>query len=412
MKFKIFKVLFSSTFFLFFSGCATTSDLIDNGIWNFELQREDGTPINFQVEAVDSAGMNLLYLVNAEEKILVDNIRQEGDSILVELPFFNSSFRIKKQSGNLEGLWIKDLGTRDQVMPFTATKSQERFEAKENPAFDISGRWETVFTQNDGREIPAIGEFYQTGTYLKGTFLLPSGDYRYLQGIVSGDSLKLSTFNGNAAYYFTARIENDSTLIGGKFYSGPTGLQTWEALKNETASLEGKKAGTALNPGQYSINFSFPSTEGEMISLSDERFRNKVVIVQIMGSWCPNCMDETAFLSDYYNKNKDRGLEIIALAYERTADFNTSVKSVSSFQKRFNINYPVLITGVAVSDSLRTEKTLPQLNKISYFPTTIFIDRKGIVRKIHEGFTGPGTGEHYLKYIKEFNELVNKMLEE
>ncbi len=198
----------------------------------------------------------------------------------------------------------------------------------------------------------------------------------------------------------------------GKFYSGPTGMQTWRAVRNDSASIAGEGSGIALKPGNYTLDFTFPSTDGENISIKDEKFKNKVVVVQLLGSWCPNCMDETAFLSEYYRQHKDKGLEIVALAYERTEDFEKSVKAVSSFRKRLNVTYPVLITGVAVSDTLRTEKTLPQLNKISYFPTTIILDKKGVVRKIHEGFTGPGTGEHYTKYIHEFDALIQQLLSE
>ena len=136
------------------------------------------------------------------------------------------------------------------------------------------------------------------------------------------------------------------------------------------------------------------------------------MIVQIMGSWCPNCMDETRFLSDYYKKNKDRGIRIIALAYERTTNFDESKKSLQSFKNRFEVTYPVLVTPVAVNDSLRTEKTLPQIKKILGFPTTIFIDKKGRVRKISTGFNGPGTGDHYEIFKKEFNEIIDHLLTE
>lgn len=394
------------------AGCSGTSSLVENGTWNFLLQREDGIHIPFQVISADSAGRTYLYLANAEEKIRVDSIRKAGDSLLIELPFFDAAFRLVHPKGRLEGIWTKDLGNRVQVMPFSAALKEERFEAPAVPKYDISGRWKTIFTESDGNQTHAVGEFEQSGSYLKGTFLLASGDFRFLEGVVSGDTLKLSTFNGNAAYYFTALIKDDSTMEEGKFYSGPTGMQTWRAVRNDSASIAGEGSGIALKPGNYTLDFTFPSTDGENISINDENFKNKVVVVQLLGSWCPNCMDETAFLSEYYRQHKDKGLEIVALAYERTEDFEKSVKAVSSFRKRLNVTYPVLITGVAVSDTLRTEKTLPQLNKISYFPTTIILDKKGVVRKIHEGFTGPGTGEHYTKYIHEFDALIQQLLSE
>jgi hypothetical protein len=123
-------------------------------------------------------------------------------------------------------------------------------------------------------------------------------------------------------------------------------------------------------------------------------------------------MDETAFLSDYHNKNKQRGIEIVALAYEYSSDFKRSQQSLRKFQQRFNVQYSVLITGVTVSDTLRTEKTLPQVTRIKVFPSSIIIDKKGKVRKLDTGFFGPGTGQHYDTYKREFFGTIDKLLEE
>ena len=137
-----------------------------------------------------------------------------------------------------------------------------------------------------------------------------------------------------------------------------------------------------------------------------------MVIVQILGSWCPNCMDETAFLSEYYSKNNKKGVEVIGLAYERNDNFEESVKALAPFRKRFNVQYPFLITGVTPSDPQRVEKTLPQIDRISAFPTTLFLDKKGNVRKIHTGYDGPGTGKFYDQYKKEFDDLITELLNE
>jgi len=95
-----------------------------------------------------------------------------------------------------------------------------------------------------------------------------------------------------------------------------------------------------------------------------------------------------------------------------TTDFERSRNSLLKFQKAYNINYPVLITGVTVTDEQRTEKTLPQFTPIKMFPTTIILDKTGKVRKIDTGFQGPGTGSYYTNYVKEFNELMDKLLAE
>jgi len=123
----------------------------------------------------------------------------------------------------------------------------------------------------------------------------------------------------------------------------------WVAEKNPQAKLPDEFSQTHLKNSENAIpHFRFPDQNGHMISLQDPAFRNKVVIIQILGSWCPNCMDETAFLSDYYTKNRQRGVEVIGLAYEYTTDRERSLKSLQKFRDRYHVEYPMLITGVAV----------------------------------------------------------------
>jgi thiol-disulfide isomerase/thioredoxin len=147
-----------------------------------------------------------------------------------------------------------------------------------------------------------------------------------------------------------------------------------------------------------------------MVSIHDARFKHKVILIQLMGSWCPNCMDETRFLVAFYDRYKDKGVEVIGLAYERSTDFARSQKNLRGFQERLHIKYPLLITGVTVGDPDKTEKTLPQLENIEGFPTTIFIDKAGQVQKIHTGFNGPATGEHYEEEKKIFYSIVDGLL--
>jgi thiol-disulfide isomerase/thioredoxin len=137
-----------------------------------------------------------------------------------------------------------------------------------------------------------------------------------------------------------------------------------------------------------------------------------VVIVQLLGSWCPNCMDETNyFVSGYYKKYHPKGVEIIGLAYERTTDFAKSQKTVRQLRSHFNIPYPLLITGFTPAKG-DPEKSLPMLAGFKGFPSTIIIDKKGNVRKIHTGFSGPGTGVHYTEFKSEFEKLTDDLLAE
>lgn len=389
------------------------SETLPNGIWRASIERKDGQNITFNFETKDSAGKKVLYVINGNERLLVDNIKSANDSLVIQMPFFESGFVVKLQEdGNLAGKWVKHYGPRVQVLPFAAAyNKKERFTATSQPAYNISGRWSSTFKGKYG-ETEAIGEFKQNGSKLTGTFLTTSGDYRYLEGVVSGDSLKLSGFDGGHAFLFTAAIKNNNEISGGKFYSGAVATEEWTAKRNPSAELPDGYGLTKLKPGESKLDFTFKSIDEKNVSINDERYKNKVVVIQILGSWCPNCMDETKFLSEYYKKNRSKGVEVIGLAYERTEDFKESQEALQSFKQRFKVDYPILVTGVAVSDTLRAEKTLPQLDKVSAFPTTIFIDKKGNVRKIHTGFNGPGTGDHYEIFKKEFNDLITSLLKE
>lgn len=385
------------------------------GMHRAYIVRQDSNTVVFNMEFVKENNETVIYIINAEERIRISPVIFSGDSVFFSMPVFESSFRVKRNDdGSLQGTWIKGTSGALQHWPFFAFPNQPyRFlQNQGNAKQNITGRWDVTITRANGTLRKAVAEFVQNGNQLTGTFLTPSGDYRYLEGIVTGDSLKLSTFDGAHAYTFYAKIENAQNISGGVFYSGIAGKEIWTAVKNENVKAPDQNEPTQLREGENKLNFTFNDLDGKPVSINDERFKNKVVIIQLMGSWCPNCMDETKFLSEYYNNNRGRGVEVIGLAYEYSTDLERSKKSLSKFQKLFNVQYPMLITGVTSSDEKKTEKTLPQLTPIRSFPTTIFLDKKGNVRKIHGVFYGPGTGKHYDEFRKEFNKTVDELLKE
>jgi peroxiredoxin len=406
---KVFLAMVFCTGALFAS--ALQEKNLQNGQWRATLERKDGKAIVFNFEVKDSAGKKIAYIKNAGERLLVDDIVVRQDSVFITLPFFESQIHAVIEANTLKGIWIKRLTDKNQVIAFSAFYGQPyRFKTITPPAANVTGRWAVVFSSATNIKTLDVGEFVQQGNRVTGTFLDPTGDYRYLEGVVDGDSLKLSCFDGGHAYLFTAKVENDHAISGGQYFSGPTARQVWTAKKDENAQLPNEFSLTKLKEGQSRFDFTFRDIDGKTVSIRDDRFKNKVVVIQIMGSWCPNCMDETAFLSGFYETYKTKGVEVIGLAYERSTDFERSQNSLRRFQKSFNVQYPLLITGVSVDDKLRSEKTLPQLQKIEGFPTTIFIDKQGNVSKIHTGFNGPATGKHYEEEKKTFYKTVEALL--
>mgnify|MGYP003652441515 CR=1 FL=1 len=139
-----------------------------------------------------------------------------------------------------------------------------------------------------------------------------------------------------------------------------------------------------------------------MISLTDDRFKNKPVVIQIMGSWCPNCLDETKFLVDFNKNNKDLNIEMVALAFEYAKTKDKAFKSIERLKDRIGVPYSILLA----------QEKLPMLNHVLSYPTTIFIDKKGMVRKIKTGFNGPATGDKFVQFKKEFKAFVTELANE
>ena len=404
------------------SGEAQVSQSAHNS-WLVMLQRKDGRQVPFQMEQQSENGKAVLYIINATERIKITNVQTAGDSIFFTMPAFESSFRLQMlPGGDMRGTYKKGTSGATQYWSVHAyTNVKDRFIQKNGDSKNnISGRWDVSITRANGTIRKAVALLEQQGNKLTGSFLTPSADYRYLDGIVSGDSLKLSGFDGDNIHLFEAKINDSNTISAGVFYNGYTGKETWTAIKNDAIALPEANEPTRLRRGETRLNFTFNDLQGKPVSINDERFKNKVVVIQIMGSWCANCLDETKFLADYYAQNparmtsgrRSKEVEIIALAYELTTDIKRSQKSVSKFQQLFNVQYPMLITGVAAGDEKKTEKTLPQLTPIRSFPTTIFIDKKGNVREIHTNFYGPASGEYYIESKKKFYGTVDKLLNE
>ena len=382
------------------------------GVWRATLTTELGAEIPFNFEVSDSLGKKQFDIINGKERFRVDEIIFKNDSVYIQMPLFDSEIKAVFDGENLVGNWIKHLASKDVTMEFKAepSASWRFFKTKVTTEKNVSGRWSTTFISQDNKDTTvAVGEFEQTGTRLTGTFLTTTGDYRFLEGTVSDDKLYLSCFDGSHAYLFTGKLQNDSTIVNGSFYSGLSSVENWTAKKDEHAILPDAYSLTALKPGYSTLDFSFPDLNGKKISLSDAKYKNKVVVVQFFGSWCPNCMDETAFLSPLYKEYKDQGLEIIGLAYERSADFDIAKRNVERLKKRFDVTYDLLLTGY-INDRKEVVKSLPMLNNFEAFPTTIIIGKDGQVKKIHTGFSGPGTGNYYTEFIKEFKKNIKIQL--
>lgn len=410
---KVLRYLFIA---IFLSMSATGfSKKLREGVYRAVLTIPSGQgpeiPFNFTLSY--KGKKPVITIRNAEERIVVDEVTVRGDSVNFKMPVFDTEFRTRRVGDNLEGLWINHYKTVNNTMAFKAVFGDDRrflsAPGKADPVFE--GRWETTFSPNSKDSSKAIGIFHhlEQSDYVTGTFLTETGDYRYLEGMRNGNQLYLSCFDGSHAYLFTAQLDERRHLHG-KFYSGATWTEDWQAKQNDAFHLKDAESITFLKNKEEVIRFAFPNTEGKTISLSDPEYKGKPVIIQVMGSWCPNCMDESAYLSGIYRQYKPAGLEIIALAFEKTTDTHKALAQVQRMKKRLGMAYEVLITGQTGKAS--AGETLSALNAINAFPTTIFLNKAHQVVKIHTGFSGPATGNEYVLFQRGTEALIKKLLEE
>jgi thiol-disulfide isomerase/thioredoxin len=386
--------------------------VVKAGAWRGEIKSIGGLlPINFLVEAPKGEKIPV-KIQNGAEKFSFGDAYFRNDSLIVPFDLYDSELALKPVSDTkLSGLWIKRRnGAMVGTLPVEASfGSTERFLSLMPSTVSVAGKWQTDFFGDDGKPSPGVGVFEQQGNQITGTFLRTSGDYRFLQGNVSGDSLLLSYFDGSAVYLMKAKINADKTFTG-TFFSGFAGKRSIKGKLDPKAALPDLKTLTSLKPGKNSLQIALPTPTGEIVRLSDERFKNKVVVVELLGSWCPNCLDESRYLAPFYKKNKAKGIEMLGVAFEYSSDIKVSGPKIENFKKRIGIEYPIVFAGQPNDETIA--KVLPELEKLNGYPTTFIIDKKGVVREIHTGFSGPGTGVYYTDWIHEFEKTIQKLLNE
>ena len=393
-----------------FSSCHPSVARLKEGRWRGEfILPEFKIPFVFDVTDA-SKSQTIVYLLNGEERFPLKNISYRNDSVLIPVDLYDAVFAGKLTGNTLAGKFRKlNSEPPGGGITFIAVAGDApRFSGNdETRVGKLNGTWDIRIGNGDQADV-TVGNFEQKESVLTGSILTTTGDYRYLEGVVHGNKFQLSAFSGSSPYLVQGDFTSDTTFTGVFVTSRKSSKM--EGKRNPKAALADPYSFSKMKDGLSAISFSFPNLENVPVSLTDPKFKGKVVIVSILGSWCPNCLDETAFLAPWYKENKDRGIEIIGLAFERKNDFDFAKRTLTRLKDRFDIKYELLFAGLAGTD--QASKALPALSGIAAFPSTIFIDKKGNVRKIHSGFSGPATGKFYQEFKDEFNGLVNELVAE
>ncbi len=371
-------------------------------------------PFNFEIQ-YDSLKKPRMIIRNAGERIVFDDIsygrdiRTGDDTFRINLSPYDACIKGVFEENKMRGYFVVQ-DKKNYYMVFEAKYGQDhRFNKLPEVSKErVDGEYQAIFSDTSLVDrFDAVGEFKQENQKVTGTFRTETGDFRFLEGEVNGNKLLLSCFDGSHAYLFEADISGDS--LSGVYYSGNHYKTRWRASKVSHGTLKSPDSLTTVKNKSEPFKFSFETPDQKRIDFEDPQLKGKVKVVQIMGSWCPNCRDESAFLNEYLSHNSNPDLFVVGLSFERYVERQKAMDQIRRMKSSLKITYDVAYGGKSNKDS--SSLVLPQLSHVMAYPTLLFINKNNQIVKIHTGFDGPATSQ-YAKFKEEFNNTLQALLNE
>jgi len=268
----------------------------------------------------------------------------------------------------------------------------------------IGGVWEIPVPEHKGiRAWNLI--VHQTGPKISASILRVDGDTGAITGMYRDGKFVLSHFSGSRAALLEITPTPEGRLALTLDGQALTAYRSQDARALGLPKPSDPTTYTTVRDPNEPFKFSFPDLNGRLVSNTDARFQDKVVVVNIMGSWCPNCHDEAPFLAELYRKYHDKGLEVVSLDFEDPAHID-NLSRLHAFIKQYKMDYPVLLGG----NMKEWNEKLPQAVNLNFWPTTFFLGRDGRVKAVHVGFAAPASGEFNDRLRAEIDSQVEELL--
>ena len=368
-----------------------------SGLWDASVV-VNGLKVPFRMEFAGGRGS----FFNGDEKVTSTGGRFENGSLVLNFDHYGTELEATLKDGVLEGTY----GRKGREYPFRAQPAVAAA-AVEGSVPSIDGMWEIEVKSPKGE---SAWKFIvrQKGAEVSAAILRIDGDTGALTGRYADGKFVLSHFSGARPAVLEVTPQADGSL-----QVVQNGKSKYVAYRPEAARAKGLAEPsdpmhfTRMQNPDEPLRFSFPDLNGRVVSNTDARFQGKVVIVSIMGSWCPNCHDEAPFLVDLYRKYHDKGLEIVALSFEE-GDQLRDPQRLRAFIAHYGIKYTVLVPG----EPGQLNEKLPQAVNLNSWPTTFFIGRDGRVRNVHAGFAGRASGPLHDESVAELRSVVEELLAE
>lgn len=352
-----------------------------------------------------------ITIYNGKEVYQLSVKKRIGDTIVYQFPAQDAEWRVafEKDFSEARGWWVNYNKKVPVRYPIHLHNSILKLPELVLNQFNTSGKWRVVFNPGTQNEEVLVGLFEQKiGNLVTGSFLSETGDYRYLHGYISGNNLHLQTYTGYWAFVVDATLQSADQMTG-NFYSGASYNAPFEAFRDSTVQLRDQSSLT------YLIKRDEPLVLQDLIKMNgrkesiDFSSQNELTLIQIMGTWCPNCLDETQLLKELQASYGSKGLKVLALAFEVGSDTKKQRNRLKQWIKSMKVSYPVYLAGTSSKDAASAR--FPMLNGIMSFPTSILVDKQGKIIAIHTGFSGPATGESYTELVNQYRQEIESALE-
>jgi thiol-disulfide isomerase/thioredoxin len=392
-------------FSLWTISCQKQEKPLQEGLWQGYFQRADSIEIPFRLQVTypdAKSEMASIALYTEDETLPAQLVEITADSVFATLAYFDTELRFKLESSTrISGFWV-DNSREGMTLPFYAVAG-----VVESPVSELSGKFAVTFRPGAPNAYPAVALIEQDDAGLKATFRTPSGDYRFLRGYLKDGQLVLHRFDGQVIYLLTADVKGDS-LINGKHYSGPTYLAEWQGILDSNAQMSDPYERTKVI-NSTPVELKVLNIDGDTILLDKAVFQDKITLLTIMGTWCPNCLDESRFIDQYLKENPGFPIQVFGLCFERPSSWDHVQRILRKYTAALKLPFPLYYVGPPDADFANA--VFPMLDGIKAWPTMVVLDRQGQISKVHTGFDGPAAGEAYLEHIKAFDQLMRALAE-
>lgn len=386
------------------SGCAESPPQ-RNGEWvgYAAIAGDRLLPIRATVN-VDTTEPNGYFSV-AGERTPIPEITVSDDSMEFRFAEYGAVMTGRLESDRFAGRYIR-FREDTTSFPFVLFFNQPQ-NPLTAPDSSVAGTYRVIFGNGDEVDSSSIAVLDVAEGRLSGTVIHPSGDYGLLESAQGNGTLRLYRFTGWQALYF--ELTESEIGFRGRYQLRNEPPRDVAFIRTSDDARETDRITRMKNPDEPFL-FSGLTSSGAIVTSQDSLFAGRPLVIDIMGTWCHNCLDAAPLLQQAYEDYRDAGLQVVSLAFEVPDEAAAGLKNLEIFRDRFGITYPVLYCGSLDEENVAA-RLKSQLENFFSYPTTIFVNRDGTVAEIHTGFNGPGTGERWEEQVAEFNDAVLRILE-